>query len=78
MASIGIAGDPFTLGDKRTLRRLRQAAERRRERQAILQELDLMQQLGKHELQWVYGHELGAKYMARGFVTEAILKGDYI
>lgn len=78
MASIGIAGSPLTLDDTRTLCRLKQEAESRDEHEAILQEIDLMQQLGKHELQWVYGHELGVRYMARGFVVEAILKGDYI
>lgn len=78
MASIGIAGSPLTLDDTRTLRRLKQEVKSRKEHDAILQEIDLMQQLGKHELQWVYGHELGVRYMARGFVVEAILKGDYI
>lgn len=78
MASIGIAGLPLSLDDVRTLRRLKHMAEVRKEHPDVLQELELMRRLGKHELQWVYGHELGAGYMARGFVVEAILKGDYI
>lgn len=78
MSSIGMSGVPLTPDDERVLGRIQGVARTHNESASISRELSLMREVGKHELQWVYGHELGPQYMARGFVQQAIMTGDYL
>lgn len=74
-AYLGLPGVPLTGRDEAVLRGLaaRGALDGRHEAEAAA-----MRRLGKVELQWLYGHADGAKYVGAGFVVGAVLRADYL
>ena len=76
--TLGIGGEPLSDGDKKILDSTRQCVTESGENERCIQELLRMQEIGKHELQWLYGHYEGFQFLSTSFLPMAILRRDYI
>lgn len=74
---IGACGEELTSRDLAIIRGLQRNHAVFRENAAFATELEAMKELGKYELQWLYGHSTGHDFLQR-FVLDAILHGDYL
>lgn len=71
-------GEPLTADDWRVLRRVWAMCEGGGGGDEMRKELLNMQRVGKFELQWVYGQGGGLQYVSRTYVTNTVLRGDYV
>lgn len=76
-SNIGMCGDDLTTRDATILDGLQENNRMIRNDERYVEEIEEMRQLGKYELQWLYGHCDGAAFLEK-FVLEAILHGDYL
>lgn len=76
--AIGAVGEPLTERDEAVLHGLqgRNSLVRDDERYAV--ELEKMRALGKHELQCLFGHPDGIRFLSDTFLPTAILQHDYL
>lgn len=70
------SGEPLTARDETILEGLKQRNSRVREDVRYVQETNAMKELGKFELQWLYGHHEGISFFRR-FLLKLILQADY-
>lgn len=68
-------GEHLSIRDEKLIHTLRHRMHHISE---YIRELDVLQQVGKHELQWLYGHEEGVQFLSQTWLPRAILRGDYI
>lgn len=75
-SSIGLTGETLSKNDEAILRGL--------EKQTVITrnvgyqvEMSCMRTYGKYELQWLFGHEDGPRFLSETFIPNAILHGDY-
>lgn len=75
-SSIGLIGESLTKNDEAILRSLeKQTLITRNVRYMV--EISRMRTYGKYELQWLFGHEDGPRFLSETFIPNAILHGDY-
>lgn len=77
MPWVTLPGEELTTRDKALVKSLKKQAFIAQDRR-YLEELDLMEELGKHELQTLYGHPEGTRYLSSTFLPNALLQHDYI
>ncbi|CAN8073153.1 unnamed protein product [Agarophyton chilense] len=74
---IGSNGETLTERDVAIIRGLQRNHKVFCENVHYANELKAMKQIGKYELQWLYGHPSGTDFL-QDFILDAILHGDYI
>ena len=75
---IGLCSEEFSTNDERIRRTMLQRIAHLPNSKLYQRELNAMSELGKHEIQWLYGHPEGLAYLSRTFLPDAILHRDYI
>lgn len=76
--SIGLCGESLTARDNAVVASLRKTVDRSNLDESFMEEIGEMERLGKHELQWLYGHPEGLSYLSKTFLPMAILRGDFL
>lgn len=77
-ASIGMWGEALTARDESLLRNLELRDPVIRADRRYMRETRAMRELGKYELQWLYGHARGVGYFSQVYLLDAILRADYL
>lgn len=57
---------------------LRASVERNNLGERYMEEIGEMERLGKHELQWLYGHPEGLSYLSKTFLPMSIMRQDFL
>lgn len=74
--NIGLCGERFSRRDTALMSTIRERLEGLERLQEFEEELEILEQIGKHELQYIYGHPDGIEFMASRFIPQQVLRSN--
>lgn len=77
MPWVTFPGEQLTVRDKALVQSLKKQNHILNDSRYV-EELDLMEEMGKHELQVLYGHPEGTNFLSSTFLPTALLQHDYL